>query len=80
MSSAVDCVTYYWPLFYVPCKITLLIMETEAISWNFLGPDHYQIITGNYFSLVFERLFWSLDAHLNSFFVSVDLFEVMDVF
>lgn len=31
-------------------------MEIEAISWNFLGPDHYQVITGNYFPLVFERL------------------------
>lgn len=55
--SSVKACFYLLPAtFNVSRKITLLIMEIEAISWNFLGPDHYQIITGNYFPLVFERL------------------------
>ena len=55
--SSVKACFYLLPaIFNVSRKITLLIMEIEAISWNFLGPDHYQIITGNYFPLVFQRL------------------------
>ena len=56
VSSVKGCFYRLPAIFNVSRQITLLIMEIEAISWNFLGPDHYQVITGNYFPLVFERL------------------------
>lgn len=79
-SSVKDCFYLLPAIFNVSSKITLLIMEIEAISQNFLGPDHYQIITGNYFPLAPERLFGGLFAHLNYLCVSLDSCEVMDVF
>lgn len=65
-------------MFNVSRKTVLLIMEIKAASRNLLGSDHYQIITGNDFPLVFVNLSWGLYAHLNSFCVSVDTYEVLD--